>query len=74
MATRRDIAAAMLNISAADRLYHNHRLDPVDQGRAFRRLPDGTAVPLDEYDARLKAYREAERAQRADQAGADDES
>ena len=61
MADRRKVAEKLLGITPAFRHFHDHRLDPAYGGRYFIRLPDGTCVPLDQYEERLKAYREAER-------------
>ena len=43
---------------------HNHRLDPAYGGRYYMRLPDGTRVPIEKYEARLQTYRDEQRRQR----------
>ena len=61
------IAARLLHITPALRHYHDHRLDPAQPapeesggGRYFMRLPNGIAVPIDQYEEKLRAYWEAE--------------
>lgn len=59
MPDRRTVAEMVLNITPAFRHCHDHRIDPAYGERYFKRLPNGLAVPIDRYEDRLRAYREA---------------
>jgi len=60
--TLKEVKWAMDNIigpwsfKAADRLYHNHRLDFTAFKGLMRRLPDRTLVYASEYEERLRRY------------------
>ena len=55
---RRDVAAGLLGIDRAFRLFHDHRLDPAYRGIYYMRLPDGRRVPIARYEEELRRYRE----------------
>lgn len=59
MAHDSKIASSLLGITQAFRFFHNHRVDPAYQGKYFMRLPDDTRVPIEQYEARRKALRDA---------------
>jgi len=46
------------SFKAADRLYHNHRLDFTAFKGLMRRLPDRTLVYARDYEERLRQYEE----------------
>jgi len=50
------------SFKAADRLYHNHRLDFTAFKGNMRRLPDRTLAYTSEYEERLREYEAREKA------------
>ncbi len=58
------IASRMLSINQAFRHFHDHDIDPAYGGTYYMRLPDGTRVPIEKFEARLAEFRERARAER----------
>ena len=50
------LTARRLGITPGYCLLHNHRLDAAFTGRYILRLPDGTPVAAEHYEARRRAY------------------
>lgn len=60
--SNRSLIRKMLHATPDFLRYHDHiRFDPATRDLYFMRLPDGSPVPIDQYEERLNAFREAQK-------------